>query len=404
MRKRIRILAVAVAATVALGIWPWRGVVSGFLGLSPVVGLSGALANRAVTGWTLLGVSVLILAAFRRRWFCRTLCPVGFATEGIGRWNPRAGRRFAKWPVLGPVLFGALLGSAVFGYPLFLWLDPLAIFNGFFSAWRLPLTGGAFALAAGLPLVLGFSYLYPRAWCQRICPLGGAQDIAARARRAWRRRAGASAAEGGGVVLGRREFLGAAAGGAAALALGRRARGAVRPIRPPGAKPEEQFAGLCARCGACIQACPYGILQPDLGAGGWAGLLAPVMDYSRAHCFEYCRECTRVCPTGAIEPLALEAKRNRAVGLAEIDRGQCIAWAYGQYCMVCREYCPYLAIDSVSRNGVECPVVTPEMCRGCGACQVKCPALPDKAIRVKGIPQRIARPLPEAPASSSKPG
>ena len=125
-------------------------------------------------------------------------------------------------------------------------------------------------------------------------------------------------------------------------------------------------------------------------------MLAPKIDYAKAHCFEYCNECTKVCPTGAIERLALEAKRNRAIGLAEIDRKKCIAWEYGQYCMVCHEFCPYLAIDSVERNGVECPTVKPDMCRGCGACQVNCPALPDKAIVVQGIPQRAARPLPEA--------
>ena len=100
--------------------------------------------------------------------------------------------------------------------------------------------------------------------------------------------------------------------------------------------------------------------------------------------------------------LALYADRSRASAevkriaedhLAEIDRKKCIAWEYGQYCMVCHEFCPYLAIDSVERNGVECPTVKPDMCRGCGACQVNCPALPDKAIVVKSIPQRAARPL-----------
>ena len=393
MRRGLRILAFLVAAALALQILPWRAAARGFLGLSPVLGLGGALAARAATPWLLLAVPVLVLAYFRSRWFCRYLCPTGFAAELAGRLNPRARRRFARWPNAGRVLLALLVGGAACGFPLFVWLDPLAIFNGFFAAWRAPLAASSFALAAGFLLLLLLSAFAPNAWCQKVCPLGAAQDLAARLRREARRREKPAPEKSFGRDLSRREFLGAAVGGAAALAL--RWTAAVRhpPIRPPGARPEDQFTGLCARCGACLRACPYGILESDLGAGGLAGLLAPKIDYAKAHCFEYCNECTKVCPTGAIERLALETKRNLAIGLAEIDRKKCIAWEYGQYCMVCHEFCPYLAIDSVERNGVECPTVKPEMCRGCGACQVNCPALPDKAIVVKSIPQRAARPL-----------
>lgn len=396
MRRGIRILSFLVAALLAVQVLPWRDAARGFLGLSPVLGVGGALAARAATPWLLLAVPVLALAYFRSRWFCRYLCPTGFAAELAGRLNPRARGRFARWPNVGRVLLAILAGAAACGYPLFIWLDPLAMFNGFFAAWRAPLAWSSFALAAGFPLILLLSAFAPNAWCQKVCPLAAAQDLMARLRRMATQRGHPVPETSFKLDLSRREFLGAAAGGAAALALRRTAAGRNPPIRPPGARPEDRFAGLCARCGACLRACPYGILKPDLGAGGVAGLLAPKIDYSKAHCFEYCHECTKVCPTGAIERLALETKRNLAIGLAEIDRKKCIAWEYGQYCMVCHEFCPYLAIDSTERNGVECPTVKPEMCRGCGACQVNCPALPDKAIVVKGIPQRAARPSPDA--------
>ena len=403
MRRGLRILAFLLAALLALQVLPWRAAARGFLGLSPVLGGLGALAARAATPWLLLGLPVLGIAFFRSRWFCRYLCPTGFAAELAGRLNPRGRGRFARWPNVGRVLLAILVGAAACGAPLFLWLDPLAIFNGFFAAWRAPLAWSSCAFALGLPLVLLLSLFAPNAWCQKLCPLGAAQDLAARLRRAAPRREKPAPEKSFGLDLSRREFLGAAAGGAAALALRRTTPGRNPPIRPPGARPEDQFAALCARCGACLRACPYGILQPDLGAGGLAGLLAPKIDYSRANCFEYCNECTKVCPTGAIERLALEAKRNRAIGLAEIDRSKCIAWHDGQYCMVCHEFCPYLAIDSTKHRGVECPTVKADMCRGCGACQVNCPALPDKAIVVKGIPQRAARPLPDygAPADGA---
>lgn len=393
-RNGIRAGAFIVAAGLAVQVLPWRPAAKIFPSLSPLLGLLGALAARAATGWLLLGLPVLILGYYRSRWFCRYVCPVGFATEGIGRLNQTSRGKFARLPNLGRGLLLLLLGGAACGYPFFIWLDPLALFGGFFSAWRMPLTWASFALAAGFPLVLLLSWVRPHAWCHRICPLGAAQDLLGAVRRQLETRpAPAKAGPAFQLDLSRRDFLGVAAGGAAAVALRRTAAGATLPIRPPGVRAETEFTGLCARCGACIRACPYGILRPDFGASGLTGLLTPVIDYSKAHCFEYCNECTKVCPTGAIERLAIEAKRTLAIGLAEIDRKKCIAWHDQEYCMVCHEFCPYLAIGTVEQNGVNCPVVKPEMCRGCGACQVNCPALPDKAIVVKGIPQHAARTL-----------
>lgn len=395
-RNGIRAVVFVVAAALALQVLPWCEAARIFPSLSPLLSGLGALAARAGTFWIVLGLPVLVLAVFRSRWFCRYLCPVGFAAEGIGRLNRKSRRTFTRLPNVGRGLFWILVGGAAFGYPLFIWLDPLALFNGFFVAWRVPPTWTSFALAAGFPLVLLLSWILPQAWCHRICPLGAMQDLLALARRAVQARSAPAESRRFQMRFSRRAFFGVAAGGAATWALRRTAAGGALPIRPPGARSEADFTGLCARCGACIRACPYGILRPDLGSSGLAGFLTPTIDYATAHCFEYCNECTKVCPTGAIERLALEAKRNRSIGLAEIDREKCIAWEDRQYCMVCHEFCPYLAIGTVEQNGVNCPTVKPEMCRGCGACQVNCPALPDKAIVVKGIPQRGARLLEEA--------
>ena len=391
------------AAALTLQVLPWREAARIFPSLSPLLGLLGALAARTATAWLILGVPVLILGYFRSRWFCRYVCPVGFAAEGIGRLTRRSRGTFARLPNVGRGLLLLLVGGAAFGYPLFIWLDPLAIFGGFFSAWRAPWTWASCALAAGFPLVLLLSVFLPQAWCHRICPLGATQDLLALARRKRKSRSTPAEEKSFQLDFSRRAFFGVAAGGAAALVLRRTAAGETLPIRPPGARPEAEFTGLCARCGACIRACPEHILGPDIGQSGLAGFLTPTIDYSKTHCYEYCNECTKVCPTGAIERLAVEAKRNRSIGLAEVDRSQCIAWRDGQYCMVCHEFCPYLAIAAVERHGVNCPVVKPEMCRGCGACQVNCPALPDKAIVVQGIPQRGARMLEEELASPSDP-
>lgn len=395
-RNWIRAGILVGAAILARQLLPWRPAAMGFVALSPILSLLGALAARTATGWMFLGIPVLVLGFFRSRWFCRYMCPVGFATEQVGRLNRNARRRFVRIPNIGRALFLLLLGGAAAGYPLFIWLDPLSLFNGFFSAGLGPAPRAAIALAAGFPVVLLVSLVFPQAWCHRLCPLGALQDVLSRFRRLLRRSQPVeSSPPAMQLAVSRRDFLGVAVGGAAALVLRRSASGKALPIRPPGARPETEFTGLCARCGACIRACPYGILRPDVGQTGLTGLWTPIVDYSRAHCFEFCNECARICPTGAIARLALEAKRNRAMGLAKVDRDKCIAWRDGQYCMVCHEFCPYLAVDATEHHGVNCPVVNPDMCRGCGACQVACPALPDKAIVVHGIPQHPARPLEE---------
>ena len=182
-RTWIRILSFGVAALLALQVLPWRPAAAGFTSFSPVLSLLGAWAARTAMLSMLLGLPILILAWFHSRWFCRWLCPVGLAAETAGRLHPAARRRFARWPNLGRGLLPVLVGGAAAGYPLFIWLDPLSIFNGFFSAWKTPLAWSSFLLAAGLPLVLLLSWFAPQAWCQRVCPLGAAQDLLAGLRR-----------------------------------------------------------------------------------------------------------------------------------------------------------------------------------------------------------------------------
>jgi Pyruvate/2-oxoacid:ferredoxin oxidoreductase delta subunit len=344
------------------------------------------------------------MAFLKGRWFCTHLCPMGFIAENVSKLRPSGAKAFKKVPRLGPWLALLCIGGALAGYPLVLWMDPLSIFNGFFSALRLPLVGIAFLPAIGFVVIVIGSVVLPHWWCYRVCPLGGLQDMVGRAgvvmRRHSSRHGKDKKSDGGwdsilsGYPVARRTFIGLLAGGLGGLvvrdALGRRKK---QPIRPPGAQPEDQFTALCARCGNCVRACPANIIKPDLGASGVGGLLTPVIDQSESYCYEWCNACTQVCPTGAIEHLLLEQKRNLSIGLAEVTKKDCIAWNDGQYCMVCQEFCPYLAIKSVEHNGVNCPVVDPAMCRGCGTCHNQCPAIPDKAINVKGIVQKPAKPV-----------
>ena len=133
-----------------------------------------------------------------------------------------------------------------------------------------------------------------------------------------------------------------------------------------------------------MRACPYKLIHPDLGESGLDGLFTPALHLrsrnrdpeAEEYCFQDCVACTQVCPTGALRPLTVEEKHARPIGLAVVDHTKCIAWAKHEYCAVCDEYCPYQAIKLVDQNGVNCPIVDTDKCRGCGACEGACAASP----------------------------
>ena len=379
-----RCCALAAAVALALSVVPWPSAPRVLPAVSPYVMLGSSLAARSVGVLALFALPVLVLALLRRRWFCRYACPVGLATECVGWLSPSGKSAFRPLPPVGQWVALITLAGAAVGYPLLLWLDPLVLFGSYVALWQDPLGPAALVAALGLPLVLILSLLLPNAWCLRICPLGATQDLLAEAKRLVRRSRRPTPEPSARTArpLARRTVLAAGLGGVwAAAALGETRRSRWRPIRPPGAVDEEQFTGLCVRCGNCIRACPTGIIKPDSGELGTAGYLTPVLSFERAYCLVDCRRCTEVCPTGAIAPLSLAEKKTAVLGLAKVDMSICVLAEVDQ-CGVCADRCPYEAIQIVHEGYTSSPQVDRRRCTGCGACQVACITAPQKAIRV----------------------
>jgi len=187
-------------------------------------------------------------------------------------------------------------------------------------------------------------------------------------------------------------------------------------LRPPGARPEDEFLARCVRCGECMRVCPTRALQPSAFEAGVEGLWAPRLVPRMGYCVYPCTACGAVCPSQAIEKLAFEAKRTRALGKAKFDMSRCIPWrGHARFqeglaewkdcnCGTCEEACPVpgKAIRYnrfVGKVGgreivIDRPYVVEDLCVGCGFCENVCPVAGAAAVRVEG-PAGTAKVAPE---------
>lgn len=332
---------------------------------SPFIGIVSAITSRSFTITTICSVPMLVIMIIRRRWFCRYLCPLGLVVETCGR-TRLTKVPHAKIPPIGQWLALATVGGAVVGWPLFLWLDPLAILSGGIGA-------ASVVCAVPLILVVVSALIFPNLWCLKLCPLGGTQELFSQLRGSMT--AGKDESPGAPRhAEGRRAFLGLTAGSAVAALIPRVLPRRTPPLRPPGAMAETTFEGLCVRCGNCVRSCPSEIIKQDTSPPDLAGLLAPKLDYSSNYCREDCNACTRSCPSGAIRAMSLEQKNRHKIGLAKIHMPDCYL-ATDRECSACVISCPYEAIiDAFDRESYTTVLrVDPERCNGCGSCVIVCP-------------------------------
>jgi len=202
--------------------------------------------------------------------------------------------------------------------------------------------------------------------------------------------------EASGPDRGRRAFLAGSAllVGAAARAQVKKNDGGFAPIKdkvdparsealvPFGAGSVKDFYGSCTACGLCVSACPNHVLKVSTDL---ERLMQPYMSYTDGYCRPECNECSKVCPTGAIERLERGQKAAISIGIARVDYDLCVA-GRGVHCGNCARHCPSGAIRMVEdAAGHRIPVVNEEQCIGCGACEFLCPSRPLSAITVNGL-------------------
>ncbi|RLB89981.1 MAG: 4Fe-4S ferredoxin [Deltaproteobacteria bacterium] len=170
-------------------------------------------------------------------------------------------------------------------------------------------------------------------------------------------------------------------------------------IRPPGALAEPDFLATCVRCGECMKVCITNGLQPIGFEKGLETMFTPKLVPRLGYCEFNCTLCSQVCPTHAIELLSKEKKNALVMGKAWFDKNRCLPYAENKSCIVCEEHCPVhdkaIQFDVVKILGaggeinlLKQPRIIADRCIGCGICEYVCPVPGKAAIRVLGRDSR----------------
>lgn len=373
--------------------------------------LSSANAATLLTlTFTLLSAIIVLTCAFKRRFFCRFICPLGAALDFASLIR----RKLFKSTVLKHGLSNTPKQLAIFFSTL--WIvsyvplvvddirlqkfasitpavfDPLVILSRSINYFPTP-------SAVFVAFIICF-LVSPYFWRFRFCPCGLFQELLylpCRLVKKFKKSSSNKLPEGRLPTVktnapSRRRFLTSTGALAFGIALARLlpkygVKIPTRFFRPPGAFEEEAFVERCARCGKCISVCPTHILRPikrsDVNQEDATSLQTqfllgtPKIDFQNGYCDENCVACTEVCPTHALKLLSKESKRSTPIALVSFNVEKCMLY-YDRECSICRRECPYEAIDFVWSDDVyaNIPTIDESKCVGCGRCVTFCPGEP----------------------------
>ncbi|MDR1140241.1 MAG: 4Fe-4S dicluster domain-containing protein [Planctomycetaceae bacterium] len=335
--------------------------------------VSPLLAPTQLSGFAFLIALLLVIFCFiKHRILCRTICPLGFCFRTVGKIRKkiigvnRTSLSSVTIPRIGIFLavftwFGSLIG--VVG---FLWLDPFVLFSSLFH--------GLSPLLPVFVILLIISWFAPSFWCVHFCPLGGTQDFLYIPCAVFRRRLKIHLFER------RRRFLWFGLKLFFTVILFELSRRSTRkaadfiPIRPPGAVREPLFLSRCTRCGACVQACPTTLLRTQYFETSILAYGTPYVVFDPAWCNTNCTRCGQVCPSGALQKILPDEKKNFKLGFAFFTLEHCRLYD-DKECSICGRECPFEAItfkwsETEYRRIL---VIDTERCTGCGRCVVSCP-------------------------------
>jgi ferredoxin len=168
------------------------------------------------------------------------------------------------------------------------------------------------------------------------------------------------------------------------------------PITPPGAKGTKHLTSLCTACHLCVSSCPSQVLYPTFLEYGLSGIFQPKMNYDASYCNYDCTICGEVCPSGAILPVDIDAKKLIQIGKAVFVREDCVVVKNKKDCAACSEHCPTKAVHTIPYEGkLKIPELNNDICVGCGACEHACPTTPRKAIYVISNPIHLQAQKPK---------
>ena len=206
--KLLRTLSVlAVIALVCLGLALHTGTgtpsawgIYDIAAICPLGAAEAALASKTVVPPMLIALAIgIALVVLFGRAFCAWGCPIPLLRRIFGLKEPKRKRRASdaldvpaaqrggaadsrNW-----VLGGALLSTAVFGFPVFCLVCPIGLtFATVLVVWRLFAAGDMTWSVGLIPLLLVVELVFLRKWCTRFCPMAGLMNLVSRFSKTWR--------------------------------------------------------------------------------------------------------------------------------------------------------------------------------------------------------------------------